>query len=154
REEREEAVDGLADHRGAAEDGEGLLGPVATGERPESRPASPCHHDRVEVFHGPGIIAAQRVGGDPCSTSIAEKRSLMRVFAVLLAPRAGRAPRRAREGEKKSGPACDVAVVEEALWCPKCGKAREKEQLDGEKCKVCQTPVEKLKVCVKKWIAR
>jgi hypothetical protein len=60
----------------------------------------------------------------------------------------------AQDGEKKPGAPCDVATVEDASWCAKCKKFREKEQLDGEKCKECQTAVEKLKVCVKKWIPR
>ena len=60
----------------------------------------------------------------------------------------------AQDGEKKPGAPCDVATVEDAVWCPKCKKAREAAQLDGEKCKECQTATEKLKVCVKKWIPR
>jgi hypothetical protein len=56
-----------------------------------------------------------------------------------------------QEAAKKGIP-CDLATVEEALWCAKCKKFREKEQLEGEKCKECQTPVDKIKVCVKKWI--
>jgi hypothetical protein len=56
--------------------------------------------------------------------------------------------------EKKAGPACDLATIEDASWCPKCKKLREKEQLADDKCKECQTPVEKIKVCVKKWIPR
>ena len=59
-----------------------------------------------------------------------------------------------QEGAKKDGPPCDLATVEDAIWCPKCKKDREKEQLDGDKCKVCMTVTEKLKVCVKKWIPR
>ena len=54
----------------------------------------------------------------------------------------------------KKGPACDLAAIEDAVWCAKCRKPREKEQLDGTKCKDCQTETEKLKVCVKKWIPR
>ena len=56
--------------------------------------------------------------------------------------------------EKKPGPPCDVATVEDATWCPKCKKWRETAQLDGEKCKECQTATEKLKACVKKYIPR
>lgn len=54
----------------------------------------------------------------------------------------------------RKGPACDVATVEEAAWCSKCKKPREKDQLDGARCKDCQTETEKLQVCVKKWIPR
>lgn len=54
----------------------------------------------------------------------------------------------------KKGPPCDVATVEEAAWCAKCKKWREKEQLDGVKCKECSSETEKVKVCVKKWIPR
>jgi hypothetical protein len=60
----------------------------------------------------------------------------------------------AQEGEKKAGTPCDLASVEDGAWCPKCRKVREKEQLAEEKCKDCQTAVEKVKVCVKKWIPR
>ena len=60
----------------------------------------------------------------------------------------------AQDAAKKSGPACDLATVEDAAWCAKCKKYREKEQLDGTTCKECQTETEKLKVCVKKWIPR
>jgi hypothetical protein len=52
------------------------------------------------------------------------------------------------------GPACDLATLEDAVWCSKCRKPREKEQLDGTQCKDCRTETEKLKVCVKKWIPR
>src|SRR5690348_8908563 len=54
----------------------------------------------------------------------------------------------------KKGPACDLATIEDSVWCAKCKKPREKEQLDGTKCKDCQTETEKLKVCVKRWIPR
>ena len=60
----------------------------------------------------------------------------------------------AQEGEKKAPIPCDAATVEDAVWCPKCKKPRETAQLDGEKCKDCQTATEKIKVCVKKWIPR
>jgi hypothetical protein len=60
----------------------------------------------------------------------------------------------AQDAEKKPGAPCDLATVEDAPWCPKCKKPREAAQLDGEKCKDCQTATEKLKVCVKKWIPR
>jgi hypothetical protein len=60
----------------------------------------------------------------------------------------------AQDAEKKAGLPCDVATVEDAVWCPKCKKPREAAQLDGEKCKECQTATEKIKVCVKKWIPR
>jgi hypothetical protein len=60
----------------------------------------------------------------------------------------------AQDAEKKPGAPCDLASVEDAVWCSKCKKPREKEQLDGEKCKDCQTTTEKIKVCVKKWIPR
>jgi len=69
------------------------------------------------------------------------------LFALLLCT----APALPQEGAKKGDP-CDAATVEDGSWCPKCKKLREKEQLDGEKCKECQTAAEKLKVCVKKWI--
>lgn len=49
---------------------------------------------------------------------------------------------------------CDAATVEDAPWCAKCRKFREAAQLDGEKCKECQTATEKVKACVKKWIPR
>ena len=69
----------------------------------------------------------------------------MKLLPAVLLLLCALAPLAAQEGEKKAaGPACDLAKVEEALWCPKCKKAREKEQLDGDKCKVCQTPTEKL----------
>ncbi|RPH39218.1 MAG: hypothetical protein EHM91_12690 [Planctomycetota bacterium] len=60
----------------------------------------------------------------------------------------------AQEGEKKAAIPCDVAAAEDAAWCPKCKKFREAAQLDGEKCKECATPTEKIKACVKKWIPR
>jgi len=59
-----------------------------------------------------------------------------------------------QEGEKKASIPCDVAAVEDAAWCSKCKKFREAAQLDGEKCKECATPTEKIKACVKKWIPR
>ena len=60
-----------------------------------------------------------------------------------------------QDAEKKaSSIPCDLAAVEDVAWCSKCKKTREKEQLDGEKCKECQTATEKIKVCVKKWIPR
>jgi hypothetical protein len=60
----------------------------------------------------------------------------------------------AQEGEKKAAIPCDVAAAEDAPWCSKCKKFREAAQLDGEKCKECATPTEKIKACVKKWIPR
>ncbi len=55
----------------------------------------------------------------------------------------------------KSAPLpCDAAAVEDGLWCVKCKKVKEKEQLAEEKCKDCQVAPEKIKVCVKKWIPR
>jgi hypothetical protein len=54
--------------------------------------------------------------------------------------------------EAKKGIPCDLAAVEEASWCAKCKKIREKEQVEADKCKECQTAVDKIKVCVKKWI--
>ena len=54
--------------------------------------------------------------------------------------------------EAKKGNPCDTAAVEEGFWCSKCKKIREKEQVDADKCKECQTAVDKIKVCVKKWI--
>jgi hypothetical protein len=54
----------------------------------------------------------------------------------------------------KPAPPCDLAKIEDALWCSKCKKAREKDQIVEEKCKVCQGPLDKLKVCVKEWIPR
>jgi len=60
----------------------------------------------------------------------------------------------AQEGEKKPGAPCDAATIEDAAWCPKCKKFREAAQLEGEKCKECQVPTEKIKACVKKWIPR
>ena len=60
----------------------------------------------------------------------------------------------AQEGEKKAPLPCDAATVEDTVWCFKCKKPREAAQLDGEKCKECQTVTEKIKVCVKKWIPR
>jgi hypothetical protein len=59
-----------------------------------------------------------------------------------------------QEGEKKPAIPCDLAAVEDAAWCSKCKKFREGAQLDGEKCKECATPTEKMKACVKKWIPR
>jgi hypothetical protein len=59
-----------------------------------------------------------------------------------------------QDAEKKPGAPCDLATIEDVAWCFKCKKPREKEQLEGEKCKECQTPTEKIKVCVKKWIPR
>lgn len=53
-----------------------------------------------------------------------------------------------------AGPACDLAKVEDADWCPKCKKAVAKEGLEGDKCKICMTATEKVKVCVKMWIPR
>lgn len=61
---------------------------------------------------------------------------------------------RAQDAEKKAPIPCDVAAQEEALWCGKCRKLREKEQVADGKCKECQTVAEPLKVCVKKWIPR
>ena len=60
----------------------------------------------------------------------------------------------AQDAEKKPGAPCDAATIEDAVWCFKCKKPREKEQLDGEKCKDCHSDTEKIKVCVKKWIPR
>ena len=57
-----------------------------------------------------------------------------------------------KQDAAKKGHPCDLATVEDALWCPKCKRLREKEQVDGEKCKECQTATEKIKVCVKKWV--
>jgi hypothetical protein len=59
-----------------------------------------------------------------------------------------------QEGERKPALPCDLAAVEDAAWCSKCKKFREGAQLDGEKCKECATPTEKIKACVKKWIPR
>jgi hypothetical protein len=78
------------------------------------------------------------------------KTSLYLAFA-LWAVSAGAST---QEAEKQASAPCDLATIEDAIWCPKCKKPREKEQLDGDKCKDCQTPTEKLKVCVKKWIPR
>ena len=75
------------------------------------------------------------------------------VAAVLVLSSFGAAPGLPQDAAKKGNP-CDLATVEDAQWCPKCKKFREKEQLDGEKCKECQTATEKIKVCVKKWIPR
>lgn len=60
----------------------------------------------------------------------------------------------AQEPARKPGSPCDAAAVEDGLWCGKCRKLREKEQLADEKCKDCGTVPDKLKVCVKKWIPR
>ena len=60
----------------------------------------------------------------------------------------------AQGAEKKAGLPCDLATVEDGSWCPKCKKVREKEQLAEEKCKDCQTAVDKVKLCVKKWVPR
>ena len=76
---------------------------------------------------------------------------LLAAAAVALSGWAADLP---QDGEKKPGAACDLATVEDVAWCLKCKKPREKEQLEGEKCKDCQTPTEKIKVCVKKWIPR
>ena len=79
----------------------------------------------------------------------------MRMLPAVLLLLSALAPLGAQDADKKAaGPPCDLAKVEEAIWCPKCKKAREKDQLDGDKCKVCQTPTEKLQVCVKSWIPR
>jgi hypothetical protein len=78
----------------------------------------------------------------------------MTPLKIALALLFALAPVAAQEGAKKPGPACDLATVEDAVWCSKCKKPREKEQLEGTKCKDCQTETEKLKVCVKKWIPR
>lgn len=77
----------------------------------------------------------------------------MKTSALLLSllAAAGLLPALPQEGAKKGSP-CDAATIEDASWCPKCKKLREKEQLEGEKCKECQTPAEKVKACVKKWI--
>lgn len=72
------------------------------------------------------------------------------LLAFLLAASIGLA----QEGDKKAGLPCDVATVEDGAWCPKCKKVREKEQVAEEKCKDCQTAVEKTRLCVKKWIPR
>jgi hypothetical protein len=78
----------------------------------------------------------------------------MRNLPAVLILLSALAPLGAQEGDKKAGPPCDLATVEDATWCSKCKKFREKEQLDGEKCKDCQTVTEKMQVCVKKWIPR
>jgi len=78
----------------------------------------------------------------------------MRILSAALVLLCALAPLGAQEPNKKVGPPCDLATVEDAIWCPKCKKTREKDQLEGDKCKDCQTPTEKLKVCVKKWIPR
>lgn len=70
---------------------------------------------------------------------------------ALAAALLGIASAMPQEAAKKGNP-CDLATVEDAAWCSKCKKIREKEQLDGEKCKECQTATDKIKVCVKKWI--
>ena len=49
---------------------------------------------------------------------------------------------------------CDMSAVEDALWCGKCRKVLEKEQLSAEKCKECSSAPEKIQACVKKWIPR
>jgi hypothetical protein len=59
-----------------------------------------------------------------------------------------------QEAEKKAGDPCDAATVQDAFWCGKCRKVRDKEQLAEGKCKDCQTAAEPVKVCVKDWIPR
>jgi len=81
------------------------------------------------------------------------KIALALLAAAAVALSAGAADL-VQEGEKKPGAACDLATVEDAAWCFKCKKPREAAQLDGDKCKECMTPTEKIKVCVKKWIPR
>jgi hypothetical protein len=79
---------------------------------------------------------------------------LLKIAVALLCAFASVSAQDKPDAAKKAGPACDLATVEDASWCAKCKKFREKEQLDGAKCKECQTETEKLKVCVKKWIPR
>lgn len=54
--------------------------------------------------------------------------------------------------EAKPGKPCPVAAVEDGLFCAKCKVVREKEQIADDKCKVCSSPLEKVKACVIKWI--
>jgi hypothetical protein len=68
---------------------------------------------------------------------------------VLLA-----APLAAQEDAKKPSNPCPLAKVEDGLWCGKCKKIREKEQLADGKCKDCQSEPDKVKLCVIDWIPR
>lgn len=54
--------------------------------------------------------------------------------------------------EGKADKACPVATVEDGLYCAKCKVVREKDQISEDKCKVCTTPLEKVKACVIRWI--
>lgn len=78
----------------------------------------------------------------------------MKALGLTLVLICGFAPLLAQDADKKPGAPCDAATVEDATWCPKCRKAVAKEGLDGDKCKVCMTVTEKVKVCVKNWIPR
>lgn len=60
----------------------------------------------------------------------------------------------AQEPAKTKSVPCDAAAIEDGLWCAKCKKVRENEEIVEEKCKVCRTAPEKVKACVKKWIPR
>ena len=58
-------------------------------------------------------------------------RQLVLTLALIL-PLSLSAPlgpaRGEQDAEKKPGPPCDVATVEDAVWCPKCKKPREAAQ--------------------------
>ena len=77
---------------------------------------------------------------------------LLGLLACAFSALAASTPLGTNQDAAKKGAACDTKDVEDALWCSKCKKLREKEQVDGEKCKECQTVAEKIKVCVKKWV--
>jgi hypothetical protein len=44
---------------------------------------------------------------------------------------------------------CDLANIQETLWCKQCGKMVEREDAGGGKHKACGTPVVPIKACVK-----
>ena len=73
------------------------------------------------------------------------------LFLAIFAVSTVLPPALPQEAAKKGNP-CDLATVEDASWCSKCKKVREKEQVEADKCKECQTAVDKIKVCVKKWV--
>lgn len=78
----------------------------------------------------------------------------MTAFRTLLAAVALAGFAAAQEPAKPAPQTCDAATVEDGLWCPKCKAVRETDQLIDEKCKICQTAPEKVRVCTKKWIPR
>lgn len=56
--------------------------------------------------------------------------------------------------QDKKPRACDMKMVAEGAWCPKCKKALENDQVDKGKCKSCSGEIEKHQLCAKEWVPR